>query len=111
MKPDLQTILQKNRDEVLKSLGFGDMPEADKGQAMEQLEDHFSKIIIETLIVNLNDDLLSEFRQAFENPAADMEQIVMELSAQVPGLTEKIETAVKEEFMILASAKRVIDTP
>lgn len=111
MKNNLQEILKKDSNEVLKALGFSGMSEEEKKQAMDSLEDHFSQIIVRTLVENLDEAQLEEFRTGYEEQKTDMEELVTRLSAQVPGMLEKIEIAVKQEFMTLASAKRVIDRP
>jgi len=75
---------------------------------MAALVDHFNKVIIETMILNLSDDQLKEFEKVVKENPQELEQKVAEMAANVPGLMGEIEKAVQEEILALKLAKESI---
>lgn len=99
----LNQILSHDVDAVLSAIGAENLSENEKAEIMEQVCEHFSKIIIDAAVAELNDEQIKEFHSALD--AADAEERITEIAARVPGLLSKIEEAVEQEFEILRSAK------
>ncbi|MDO8537013.1 MAG: hypothetical protein Q7R94_02090 [bacterium] len=100
-----QSILDRDSEIILGELGLGNMPEKDRGEVIEALLDHFNKVIIETAVSSLNDKNLEEFKAALGS--SDFEEKIVAIMARVPGLAEKIEEAVNNEFLVLRAAKEI----
>lgn len=99
----LDHILSRDVRAVLSAIGAENLSEKEKTEVMEQVGEHFNKIIIDTAVAELNDEQIKEFHSALD--AADAEERITEIAVRVPGLLSKIEEAVEQEFEILRSAK------
>lgn len=99
----LNHILNSDADAVLSALGAENLPEAEKAAIMEQMLGHFSNIILDTAAAELNDEQIKEFQAALGRPGA--EEAIAKITAHVPGLYQKIESAVEQEFFALRAAK------
>ena len=99
----LNNILNRDIDAVLSALGAKNLSEKEKIETMEQAREHFSKIIIDTAIAELDDEQIKEFHLALEGP--DMEEKITQITTRIPGLLKKIESAIEQEFSVLRSAK------
>ena len=99
----LKHLLNHDTDAVLSALGAENLSETEKASIMEQMLGHFSNIIIDTAVAELNDEQIKEFQTALGQP--DAEEAIAKITAQVPGLYQKIESAVEQEFLSLRAAK------
>ncbi|TSC59753.1 MAG: hypothetical protein LiPW15_773 [Parcubacteria group bacterium LiPW_15] len=96
-----ELILKKEKRELLASLGIN-LPESEAEEVADKLLEHFDKIIIETLLLNLS---LEDAEGLSESTNSDkLEAAVEELAAKTPGLLEKIETALSNEFEVIKAA-------
>ncbi|MBI4087721.1 MAG: hypothetical protein HY434_02745 [Candidatus Liptonbacteria bacterium] len=98
-------IFSRDTEFLLKELGIGDLPDKDKKEVLDALFDHFNKVIIETAILNLDDEGVKKFKAALRGRHAEDE--IASLCAGVPGLAEKIEEAVENEFQLIKAAKNM----
>ena len=99
----LNYILNKDVDAVLSAIGAKNLSEKEKTETMEQVLDHFSKIITDASVAELDDEQIKEFNSALNDP--DAEEKIANITTHVPGLMKKIEDAVEQEFLSLRSAK------
>jgi hypothetical protein len=105
-----QQILSNDVDALFVELGLTSLSEEEKLDSMEDLIEHFNQIIIETVIINLNDNQLKEFRAAMdEEDEYSVQEKIIDITSRVPGLAEKIEQAVEHELTVLKAAKLVLD--
>ncbi len=101
---DLHKLLGDQADIILKDLGVGEMNESDKNEVMQQLIQHFQKVILETVVVSLDKEHLQAFKDIMEGPEDQIEDKMMVLTATVPGLAEKIQQAIHDEFTVVKAA-------
>lgn len=99
----LNHILSRDVRAVLSAIGAENLSEKEKTEIMDQISEHFNKIIIDTAVAELNDEQIKEFHLALD--AVDAEERITEIAARVPGLLAKIEEAVEQEFEALRFAK------
>ncbi|GEM_PF-5873854 len=102
----LDHILHRHTDAVLLALGVGNLSSHEKVEIMEQIYEHFNKIIIDVAVAELNDEQIKEFSSALNE--SDAEERITTITAHIPGLMGKIEEAVEQEFFIIRSAKGVV---
>ncbi len=96
--------------QMLSDLGVNEPSSEDQEEITQQLLAHFNKIIVQTLIVNLDDNQLERLNNYMESvPEEELDEKIMSLSAEIPGLQLKIEEAVTNEFENLRTAKKVLD--
>lgn len=100
---NLEKFLEQRKDEFLKDFGvnFENLSENDKDEIVSNMMDHLHKVIIETVIVNLSPEQLAELKQVIDLDGPEMEEKIGELTSVVPGLAEKIESAVSHELTVL----------
>lgn len=92
-------------DVLLKELGIGDMPEEDKEEVLSTLMAYMQNVIFETVVSNLSDEQLREFKESVDKQPEDLEEKIMKITANVPGLSEKIEQAVASELASFKAAR------
>lgn len=100
------SILERDRDAILAELGIHGLSEKEKQEVGVALLEHFEKVIIETVIVNLDDEELGKFKSALKSE--NLEEKVMAVTAGVPGLAGKIEEALAVEFEVIKSAREAM---
>lgn len=103
-KTDL--IFSSDAEALFRELGLKDLSEKDKKELLDALLDHFNKVIIETAILNLDEEGVRKFRSALGSRR--LEEEVASLCASIPGLADKIEEAVENEFQIIKAAKEKV---
>lgn len=96
-----ELILKKEKAELLKSLGI-ELPENEVEEVAEKLLEHFNKIIIETLIVNLSAEDRGDIADSLDSDR--LEAMVQDFAARTPGLFDKIEEALNNEFEVIRIA-------
>jgi len=98
-----KSILEKDGQAILGAIGAKDLPEKDKSEVVDAVLDHMNKVVIETVILNLDEKQVEEFGAAVKK--RDFEEEVTRICAQIPGLAQKIESAIEREFLVLRAAK------
>lgn len=103
-------MIKDTINKVLAELNVNDLSEDDKYVVMAQLTEHFNKIIIETVLNNLNDEQLKEFKDMvdLEDPEKMDEGIAL-IVAKIPAINFKIEEALNEEISHIKAAKAIMD--
>ena len=101
----MNNLLEQNLDKVFTEIGVGEMPEADKEEATVELVNHFSNVIMETILTNLNEQQVSEFKAALELESAARDEKIAEITSLVPDLSDKIEEAVQRELEVIKAAR------
>lgn len=97
-------------DKVLKELNVNNLSDDDKFAVMEQLTDHFNKIILDTVLSNLNDEQLIEFKNMVDLEDMDkMEEGIALIVAKIPAINFKIEEAINNEIAHIKESKAIID--
>lgn len=97
-----ESILSRDNKTILEELGIAGLSENDEKEVVEKLLDHFNKVIIETAVLSLNEKEIADFRAALE--AKNPEEEISAITAKIPGLADKIEEAVRNEFLVLKTA-------
>lgn len=101
----MNNLLEQNIDKVFAEIGVGDMPEADREEATVELVNHFSNVIMETIITSLNETQVEEFKQALTLDPEKRDEKITELTSLVPDLSDKIEEAVQRELEVIKAAR------
>lgn len=104
-----QKVFKQDIDALLNEIGVKDLPESEKAEVIAKMLEHFDKLILETVVENLSDEQIGEFNQALDLASPGMEQEIIAITARVPGLAQKIEAAVRQEIIVLKSAKSQLD--
>ncbi|KKS82657.1 MAG: hypothetical protein UV58_C0007G0006 [Candidatus Wolfebacteria bacterium GW2011_GWC1_43_10] len=101
-----QIILDKNPEIILEELGIKNLSPEEEKEVINTVLEHFNKVIIETVILNLDDNQVDRFKAALERN--NFEEEITKITAAVPGLADKIEKAVEDEFALLKKAKGIV---
>ncbi|MFA6136361.1 MAG: hypothetical protein WC705_03350 [Candidatus Paceibacterota bacterium] len=101
-----QDVLDKNSKIIIEELGIKGLSPEDEKETVDAVLDHFNKIIIETVILSLNEEQVAQFKTALGQ--SNFEEEITKITAQVPGLADKIERAVNDEFILLKKAKEIV---
>ncbi len=102
-------LLKQHMNQLLEELGANNMTDDEKYEVTAELISHFNKIIIETVIVNLNDDQIVKFRKAVDSDDENLEDNIASIVAEIPDMQFRIEDAISAEIKNLKSAKKVLD--
>lgn len=90
-------------EELLKDLGFADSSVEEQQQALEVISNRFNDVIIFTLVELIDDKHRKKFIEALNSPSEIDDQIEL-IAAEIPGLAEKLEIALAEEYEAIKSA-------
>jgi len=96
-------ISQSDLQDVLSALGVQNISEREKPEVVKQLREHFNKVVLDTVVGELDEGQIDEFSRALD--AEDAEEKIAAITARVPGLMKKIEDAVGMEIKVLRAAK------
>ena len=102
----LNHILHRDQEAVLSALGAKNLLEKEREKIIEQIFEHFTRVITDTAISKLDDGQIKEFYAALDAP--DAEERITQITSHVPGLMRSIEDAVEQEFFALRSAKETL---
>ena len=102
----LKHLLNHDTDVVLSALGVENASETEKAGIMEQILEHFTRVITDAAVSKLDDGQIKEFHAALDAP--DAEERITQITSHVPGLMRSIEDAVEQEFFALRSAKETL---
>ncbi|QQS23194.1 hypothetical protein IPM19_01355 [bacterium] len=97
-------------NKALADLNINDLQEAEQYQVMTQLTEHFNQIAIDTVIANLNDEQLAEFKSIVSG--GDPEKLEDDLSvlvAKIPAIDLKLEEAINSEIAHIKASKAIMD--
>ncbi len=95
-----QNNLIPSSEELLAYFDLKDLPEDQKEQVVQGMMQHFSDIMVETMISSLTDAQAAELDQAMADPASAMDK-VQDIASRVPGLHAKIQAAIARELEVL----------
>ena len=104
MMNDIQKILHRDEDAILREFRADDLRGEERKQVLNALLEHFEKVITETVILNLDPAGRDKLSQALSEEG-NLDQKISELTASLPGIAEKIEAAVSREFRLLKLAQ------
>lgn len=86
---------------LLKNLNIGKLSAKEKASALALLEQRLNDVILDTVLLSLSDEGFQAFKAAVR--AGDEEKIA-EISAQVPGLAQRIELRLTDEYRLIKAA-------
>jgi uncharacterized Rossmann fold enzyme len=87
---------------LLADFGLQNVADEEKARILNSLSERFNDLIMIALINNLNEEQKQRFLAAVKNPdQKSMEEKVEDIASEVPGLAQKIEQALAEEYEIL----------
>lgn len=104
-----QAIFNRDIETVMTELGLTGLSNQEKLELMEELTQHFFRVIIETAILGMNSEQREKFSKALDGDPSELESWIMNISSQIPGLAEKIENAISDEFLVIKTAKQAMD--
>lgn len=104
-----QTLYNQDLDALLSEIGVKGLLEPEKSEVAAKMLEHFDRLILETVVDNLSDEQIAEFNQALDLVSPQMEQKIIAITSRVPGLAQKIESAVQQEIIVLKGAKSQLD--
>ena len=96
--------LTTNLDPLFKELGLEKLAPEERKEVEERMTNHFTKVILETVIISLSEEQAKEFKATIEESGEDLEARIVAITARIPGLAQKIDTAVKDEILVLKTA-------
>lgn len=103
-------IVNDRINNILAELNISVSSDEERQEMAASLSEHFNKVIIETLILSLNEEQVARFKDYMASDTnEELEQHVMQMSAEIPGMQFKIEEAIQAEFESLKAAKKVLD--
>jgi len=94
-----QDILEKNSKVILEELGVKNLSPEEEKEVLGAVMDHFYKVILEEVILSLSDEQIEKFKASLGKE--NFEEEITKITASVPGLADKIERAVENEFAVL----------
>lgn len=109
----MNTIFSKtDGDEMLAKIGVNTevLSEEEKQEMLEQIDAHMNRVILESTVGSLSSTQIERLSSVLSS--GDEESFLYELeetAKQIPGLLTKIESAVEEEFKMLALAKKQLN--
>lgn len=80
----------------LQSNSFASLPESEKAQIANKLEDYFAKIIVEIVIRRMNEEQFSQIEN-LQPESQEMADKIQEIAMFMPGLSEDIEEKLDQE--------------
>ena len=95
------TNLMPDPQEILEYLGLGSLPDEQKQQVLEGIQNHFSELVVETLSDNLTAEQAADLEKTLTEHPKKMQERVREIASRIPGLYDKIQLAVRQELEIL----------
>lgn len=116
MDPVTQNVNQ-NIDEYLNRLvadclqapGIINLPQEQKDEFAERIQDHFSQITLEILVNRLNEEQFSQIEH-LEPGSTQMIEKIQQLGAQVPGLADDIEKKLQEDVTYIKQNSKIPQT-
>ena len=105
------TKLQKDIEYILHELTGENLNDQDLEILNKKLTRHFFLVIMDVLTANLAPEQVERLRSQLTDDDTATYETITKMSAKVPGLGEKIETAVANEFMVLKSAYATLARP
>lgn len=87
-------------DYIIEELGLENIPEEQKAQITESIRSHMEDVIIDTTLDNLSPDQIENMKKELSKDDFD-ENTVMRISAGIPLLQEKIQTALNAEWDLI----------
>ena len=97
-----KTILDKDSKTILEDLGIKGLSPEEEREVSEALLDHFSKVIVETAVLEMDENERKKFEEAVKKE--NFEEEIIKITAGVPGLAGKIEEAVAREFELIKAS-------
>lgn len=94
--------IKNTSNQLLSELNLADLSGEKRQRVLDQLEEHFSQIVLDVLLSHLSPEQFEKFKEAIRSK--DMEAEVAMVAAQVPGLDAAIEMRMAEEYKIMKSA-------
>jgi len=99
-------IFQKRFLEIL-GIQVEGMSMLQQREIVEMVDSHLQKVILETVISELDGKQFKEFEKSLEDSATMEDQVAL-LAADIPDLQHKIEAAVEREIEIIKAARKNI---
>ena len=90
---------KQTAEKLCQELSLGNLSTAKKEEVYNKVMDHFSQVIVTTLISHLSEDQFERFKKALN--AKDVEAEVAVLAAEIPGLADAIESRIDEEYRLM----------
>ena len=104
--PQFLTSIQSNQ--LLETIGLENLPDQDKAATISSLLDHFNTLILDTAIVHMNESQLQQFEKALKFPSPQREEVISDITSQIPGLTKILDAAIEQELKVVRSAYTTI---
>ena len=89
-----------NDEKLIEALNLKNVPEAERDEILKKVNERLNSVLISVLISNIFEEEAARIHKAMEGEG-DLEEIVAEISARIPGLADKIERGITEEIMRL----------
>jgi len=105
---NLSQLIKKEREDLLNALGVSGLSEAEAEEVSVEITEHLERIVMETILANLNDEQLARFEAAIEKGGPELDATIMSITASVPGLAEEIERSVGVELEAIKQAKNLM---
>lgn len=96
--------------EIIESMNLDIKDDAQRKEINNLLKENFIEVIEESIVASLNDDQIFRFKAIIEKASLQQEDFdaISEIIAEVPGLEQKVELALLNEYSRLNEAKNII---
>lgn len=92
--------MPKDKNKLAIALGIKNLPEKDREEILARVDRRLQEVLIATLIKSISEEDALKIQIAL-NEGGDLEEVVAQIAAGVPGLAIKIENAIEEEIIRL----------
>ena len=106
MDETVQNYLNNLVSQCLEAAGFSGKSEEEKEKLQEELTSYFYKVILTTLVDNLNGAQLQEFN-AMDTVSDKAMETIEKLSSQVPGFIYILDDALHEEVVKIKTSGHI----
>ncbi len=103
---ELNEFTNTSSEKFLEILGIKPGSEKEKGEILAELTEHFDALILETVVDNLDQKLLAEFKKVHEESPDKLELWLQERASQIPGLASLIDRAISAEIEAIRSSTK-----
>lgn len=97
--------LTTSKEQIIKDLKLESLPFEEQEQILEEMQDHFGKIITQIMLTKLTPEQFESFKNALVlEDEADQQAQIAAIASEVPGLAEEIDARIGEEYALMKSA-------
>lgn len=94
-------------DYIIQELELTALTPEEQQEITLSIREHLNDLLLETTIANMSDSQIKMFKKELEKDKVD-ESVIMQLTAGIPGIKDKIEEALHTEWEIIKTSYQKI---